>query len=44
MKTLIHFGCSFAMGNAIPEYVQGLTSGAYVHSSDENKLAFKKKI
>ena len=43
MKTLIHFGCSFAMGNAIPEYVQGLTSGAYVHSSDENKLAFKKK-
>ena len=39
---LIHFGCSFAMGNGVPEYVEGLESGARVHIQ-ENKKAFKKK-
>ncbi len=43
MKTLIHFGCSFAMGNAVPEYVTGLESGAYIHSNSENKQAFENK-
>ena len=37
MKNLIHFGCSFAMGNAVPEYVAGLKSGAYIHSNIESK-------
>ena len=43
MKTLIHFGCSFAIGNAVPEYVTGLKSGAYIHSNNENKQAFENK-
>ena len=31
---LIHFGCSFAVGNGVPVYVEGLRSGAYVHTGD----------
>lgn len=31
MKTLVHFGCSFAVGNGVPEYVEGLESGSNVH-------------
>ena len=31
---LIHFGCSFAVGNGVPDYVEGLRSGAYVHTGD----------
>ena len=42
MKKLIHFGCSFAMGNGVPEYVEGLESGAHVHLA-MNRKAFKKK-
>ena len=43
MKNLIHFGCSFAMGNAVPEYVTGLKSGAYIHSNIESKQSFENK-
>jgi len=39
---LIHFGCSFAMGNGVPKYVEGLESGAHVHLA-MNRKAFKKK-
>ncbi len=31
MRKLIHFGCSFAVGNSVPEYTPGLKSGAYIH-------------
>jgi hypothetical protein len=39
---LIHFGCSFAMGNGVPEYVEGLKSGAFVHLS-KNRKDFSEK-
>jgi len=42
MKKLIHFGCSFAMGNGVPTYIKDLESGAHVHIG-ENRKAFKKK-
>jgi len=45
MKKLIHFGCSFAVGNAVPSYMPGLPSGAYIHSSaDRRKLQKKYNI
>ena len=28
---LIHYGDSFAVGNAVPSYIPGLESGAYIH-------------
>ena len=28
---LVHFGCSFAVGNAVPRHIPGLVSGAYIH-------------
>jgi hypothetical protein len=34
IDNLIHFGCSFAMGNGVPTYVNGLKSGAFVHTGD----------
>ena len=34
MMKLIHFGCSFAVGNGVPDYVRGRKSGAYVHTGD----------
>ena len=42
MKTLIHFGCSFAMGNGVPEYIKGIKSGATATSPME-RGEFKKK-
>ena len=42
MKTLIHFGCSFAVGNGVPKYLEGLESGASVNLR-ENRGDFKKK-
>ena len=42
MKKLIHFGCSFAMGNGVPEYLKGLESGAWVHLG-VNRKEFKEK-
>ena len=42
MKKLIHFGCSFAMGNGVPEYIKGIESGAR-ETSPMNKGDFKKK-
>ena len=45
MKKLIHFGCSFAVGNAVPTFVAGLESGAYVHkTSGRRKIEKKYKI
>jgi hypothetical protein len=40
MKKLIHFGCSFAMGNGVPTYIEGLESGAHVH---KDRGSFKQK-
>ena len=37
IDNLIHFGCSFAMGNGVPTYVNGLKSGAFVHTGDLRK-------
>ena len=37
MKKLIHFGCSFAVGNAVPAYMPGLRSGAYIHNPKVRK-------
>ena len=31
MKTLVHFGCSFAVGNGVPKYLKGLESGKLSH-------------
>ena len=42
MKKLIHFGCSFAMGNGVPEYIKGIESGAR-ETSPMNRGNFKKK-
>ena len=42
MKTLIHFGCSFAVGNGVPEYTPGIESGATATSPME-RGEFKKK-
>ena len=42
MKKLIHFGCSFAMGNGVPKYIKGIESGAR-ETSPMNKGNFKKK-
>jgi hypothetical protein len=42
MKKLIHFGCSFAVGNAVPSYVPGLSSGAYIHRSGDRRALQKK--
>ena len=42
MKKLIHFGCSFAVGNAVPTYVPGMQSGAYIHSSSYKRKLQKK--
>jgi hypothetical protein len=42
MKKLIHFGCSFAMGNGVPKYIKGIESGAR-ETSPMNKGDFKKK-
>jgi len=42
MKTLIHFGCSFAMGNGVPEYIKGIKSGAGA-TAPMNRGNFKKK-
>ena len=45
MTKLIHFGCSFAVGNAVPSFVSGLKSGAYVHkASGRRKIEKKYKI
>lgn len=41
MKKLIHFGCSFAMGNGVTDYVEGLESGAFVHLKN-NRENYKK--
>ena len=32
MDKLIHFGCSFAMGNGVPEYIEGIESGSLATS------------
>ena len=42
MKNLIHFGCSFAVGNGIPTYIKGIESGLH-ETSSFNKEKFKKK-
>ena len=42
MKKLIHFGCSFAMGNGVPDYIKGIESGARA-TNIANKSTFKKK-
>jgi hypothetical protein len=42
MQKLIHFGCSFAMGNGVPDYIKGIESGARA-TNVENKNTFKKK-
>lgn len=42
MKKLIHFGCSFAMGNGVPKYIKGIESGAR-ETSPMNKGDFKNK-
>jgi hypothetical protein len=41
-KKLIHFGCSFAMGNGVPDYIKGIESGARA-TNIANKSTFKKK-
>ena len=43
MKKLIHFGCSFAMGNGVPMYIKGIESGSYMHTTQKNRQEFKKK-
>ena len=42
INSLIHFGCSFAMGNGVPTYVEGLESGAFVHT-DALRKEFTRK-
>jgi hypothetical protein len=42
MKKLIHFGCSFAMGNGVPKHIKGIESGAR-ETSPTNRGDFKKK-
>ena len=45
MKKLVHFGCSFAVGNAVPTYIPGMDSGAYIHKvARRRKLEKKYKI
>ena len=44
MKKLIHFGCSFAVGNAIPTYVLGMESGAYIHRSSLKRKLQKNNV
>ena len=41
MKNLIHFGCSFAVGNGIPKYLIGLDSGK--RSRSQRKVDFKEQ-
>ena len=41
MKNLIHFGCSFAVGNGIPKYLIGLDSGK--RSRSQRKIDFKER-
>ena len=41
MKNLIHFGCSFAVGNGIPKYLIGLDSGK--RSRAQRKIDFKER-
>ena len=41
MKNLIHFGCSFAVGNGIPKYLIGLDAGK--HSRSQRKEGFKER-
>ena len=42
IKKILHFGCSFAIGNGIPKKVKGLKSGAYVHATRYSRQEFKK--
>jgi hypothetical protein len=42
MQKLIHFGCSFAVGNGVPDYIKGIESGARA-TNVANKSTFKKK-
>jgi len=45
MTTLIHLGCSFAVGNAVPCHIAGLESGAYIHKHQvRRKLERKHNI
>tara|TARA_A100001015_G_scaffold319609_1_gene443023 strand:- start:1079 stop:1855 length:777 start_codon:yes stop_codon:yes gene_type:complete len=39
---LVHFGCSFAVGNAVPRHIPGLESGAYIHKVSTRRK-FEKK-
>ena len=38
MKNLIHFGCSFAVGNGIPKYLIGLDSGQTLKGSKKDRF------
>ena len=42
MKRLIHLGCSFAVGNAVPTFIPGLERGANLHFKTRKKQ-FEKK-
>lgn len=42
INNLTHFGCSFAVANGVPKYVEGLKSGAYVHT-DKLREEFKRR-
>ena len=40
---LTHFGCSFAVGNAIPRYIPGLKSSAFVPRRKKERMALEQK-
>lgn len=42
MTRLLHFGCSFAVGNAVPSHIPGLESGAYIHKQQVRRKLEKK--
>ena len=40
---LTHFGCSFAVGNAIPRYIPGLKSSGFVSRRKKERRKLEKK-